>query len=582
MNENRNIPSGGTDSTRKVPTGRNTTSRPAPSTRQVPAAKRSAPASSGDTGAQQAPSVRSVPSANTGAARQVPAVRNMPDPSGDAGVTRQVPVARTAPATSKDARTARQIPVARASSAPSGDAGATRQIPVARTAPATPNDAGATRQIPISNTSASAEDSTSNGSNGDVAATRPISTADIASEGNAAAASVSSSSTTSAKKIVSETDTSSESKKKKSRDGSSVASIIKAVIYIVAVLVVSIGASIAIILVGNDMYAFVKSDTPVEIVVPENADINDIADLLSANGIINYPSLFKWYAADHNDDGKFVAGTYTVSPATDYEDLLAMFKEQIPEGTTWVTIPEGFTTDEIIDLMVSKGIGTKEGYIDAINNYPYDYWFVQELDAKNWKSTGRIYRLDGYLFPDTYEFYNRSSEKTVIGRLLARFNMIYGEKYKEDAEKTGLTTDELIIVASMIEKEAGDASDYYLVSSVFHNRLKNPNYPALESDATVLYAIHHDKGERPNTVTPEDLELDTPYNTYKYHGLPPGPIANPSASAINAALAPENTGYYFFVSYGRETYFSSTKEEHDYYIAMIKDMMAAANNNNQG
>lgn len=359
--------------------------------------------------------------------------------------------------------------------------------------------------------------------------------------------------------------------------GNTIVSIIKAVVYIVSVLVVSIGTSLFIILVGNDVYAFVKSEDVVEVTVPEGADIDDIASILSDSGIIKYPKIFKWYAGHNNDDGKFIAGKYSVASNLDYEDLLASFKEQIDEGTTWVTIPEGYTTDEIIALMVENGIGTKEGYIDAINNYPFDYWFVHEIDGTDWQSSGRFYRLDGYLFPDTYEFYNKSSERAVIEKLLARFSVIYGKKYREAAETMGMTTDEIVTIASMIEKEAGKAADYHLVSSVFHNRLKSEWYPKLESDATALYAIHHDTGERPTDVTGEHMEYETPYNTYLYDGLPPGPIANPSASSLNAALTPEETGYYYFVSYGVETYFSRTKEEHDGYIAMIKQMIAAAN-----
>ena len=122
----------------------------------------------------------------------------------------------------------------------------------------------------------------------------------------------------------------------------------------------------------------------------------------------------------------------------------------------------------------------------------------------------------------------------------------------------------------MIEKEAASPSEFFQVSSVFHNRLNNPwTFPKLESDATVRYIIAHDKGERPKTVTPEDLQYDTLYNTYKYEGLPPGPIANPSASAMLASLSPVTSNYYFFYymsSKGRTVY-SSTKAEHDAYIA---------------
>ncbi len=366
------------------------------------------------------------------------------------------------------------------------------------------------------------------------------------------------------------------------RSGNTIISIVKAVVYIVAVLVVSVTASLFIILVGNDMFAFVKSDDVVTVTVPDDADITDISAVLWENGIIKYPSIFEWYAEHNNDDGKFVAGTYEVACNQDYEDLLAGFKKQVVKGTSWITIPEGFTTDEIIDLFVESGLGTKEGYIDVINNYPYDYWFVHELDESDWKESGRYYRLDGYLFPDTYEFYNDSSEKTVIGKLLARFNVIYGKKYKEATETMGMTADQIVIIASMIEKEAVQASDHHLISSVFHNRLQSPYYPKLESDATALYAIHHDTGERPTDVTGVHMQYNSPYNTYLYDGLPPGPIANPSASTINAALTPETTDYYYFVSYANHTLYGRNNNEHEYNKAEIQKLKNQAAGNTQG
>ena len=368
-----------------------------------------------------------------------------------------------------------------------------------------------------------------------------------------------------------------------SGSGNTIVSIIKAVVYIVSVLVISIAASLFIILVGNDVYAFVKSEDVVEITIPEGADVNDVALILSNNGVIKYPGIFEWYAKHNNDNGEFIAGTYSIACNLDYEDLLSSFKPKEVIGTTWITFPEGFTTDEIIDLLVEKGIGTKEKYIDAINNYPFDYWFVHEIDKTDWKSTGRIYRLDGYLFPDTYEFYNDSSEAAVIAKFLSRFNVIFGKKYREAAETMGMTVDEVVILASMVEKESNNAADIYIISSVFHNRLNNPAYETqgrLESDATVLYSIHHSTGERPTKAPtglgdPNGEYADDKYNTYRIKGLPPGAIANPSASTLSAALNPENTSYYYFVFDGIENHFSSTKYEHDLIISQISGRAAS-------
>ena len=368
-----------------------------------------------------------------------------------------------------------------------------------------------------------------------------------------------------------------EEPKDESEGGNTIISIIKAITYIVAVVVVSVFLSIFIILVGNDIYAFVKDDVLVEVTVPEYATLDDMADLLYEKGIIKYPNVFKLYANIKDDDGQFIAGTYSeLSPMMNYDELLLAFKPKKPTGISRITIPEGYTTDEIIDLFVSKGIGTREGYVDVINNYDFDYWFIDELEASG-ISKDRFYRLDGYLFPDTYEFYNASTEAVVIGKLLKRFDQVFQESFVTKAQSLGYTVDEILILASMVEKEGGTQADFFDISSVFHNRLKKKaSFPCLQSDATVVYAIHHETGERINP-TGEDMEYESPYNTYLHAGLPPGPIANPSASAIRAALYPAETNYYYFVSASAHlTYFSTTKEEHDANIAKIKAGETAA------
>jgi len=292
--------------------------------------------------------------------------------------------------------------------------------------------------------------------------------------------------------------------------------------------------------------------------------------VLYKNDIIRYPTIFKIFAVKEKDDRKFVAGSYTVHGMMSYEDLLDAFKEKPVTGIKKITIPEGYTTDEIIDLFVSEGIGTREGFIDVIENYEFDYWFLEEMNA-NGVSEDRIYRLDGYLFPDTYEFYLNSSEATVVNKLLKRFSQIFTKEYREQSAAFGYTVDEVITLASIIEKEASSPSEFFIISSIFHNRLNNPwTFPKLESDATIVYQMQHESGERPQ-LTGKDLEVDLAYNTYTNDGLPPGPIANPSASAMLAALSPVTTNYYFFYHYRGMIYTSETKAEHDAIVAQFRD-----------
>ena len=356
---------------------------------------------------------------------------------------------------------------------------------------------------------------------------------------------------------------------KEGSEGRHVSNIVKVIAYVTFVLVASALASVFIIMGANDVYAFVKSDEPVEVVIPEDATLNDVTSILAENRIIKYPGLFKMYARIKKDPCDFRPGTYTISASLGYKELLSSFKPKTLSGVSWVTIPEGYTTDEIIDLLTERGIGTREKYIDVINNYDFDYWFIDEL-GDDWASTGRFYRLDGYLFPDSYEFYNASSEVTVINRMLYRFSKIYTKEYRLGAEAIGMTNDDVIKLASIIEKEAGAPSDFSIVSSVFHNRMNAPwDFPYFESDATIVYAIQHATGRRPR-LTGDDLNYDSPYNSYTHAGFPPGPICSPSNSAILAALNPVDSGYYFFVSSGNRTYFSVTRAEHDAKVAEIR------------
>ena len=325
-----------------------------------------------------------------------------------------------------------------------------------------------------------------------------------------------------------------------------IATLSKALIYIASVLLVSFICAYFIIVISNDVFAFVKSDEQVEVVIPEYATLDQIADELYNKQVIKYPKIFVLYTMIRSKDpGKYIAGTYTVSPTQNFDELLSTFVEKKSRSLTEVsvTIPEGYTVDDIIDLFVNeKGIGTREGFIDAIQNGEYDYWFVNELTNTN---PNRKYRLEGYLYPDTYYVYKESEETSIINKMLANFHSKFSIEYKQECEKSGMTVDEVINFASLIQMEAKYTTDYSMVSSVFHNRLNSSYYDRkLESCATIQYILP----ERKERITNDDTLIDNPYNTYRYPGLPPGPISNPTLKAIRAALYPEQSNYYFFVN----------------------------------
>ncbi len=355
---------------------------------------------------------------------------------------------------------------------------------------------------------------------------------------------------------------------------SSIHSVLKTVVFIIFITMLGCFLAYYAITRINDLYAFVKPSDEVEITIPENATVGEITDILYDAGIIEYPSFFKLYAEIKNASEvyEFVAGTYVLSPMMNYDEIFIKLEGTLERTIKRITIPEGYSVDEIIDLFVSEGLGTREGFVNTIQNYDFEYDFIDELNTLDLSK--RKYRLEGYLYPDTYEFYTEKSEAYYIYKLLDRFEEMYNDEFKKRADDLGYSMNQIITIASMIEKEAKFHADFEFVSEVFHNRLKNPSsYPKLESDATVLYAYEMVNGEKLTEVLPEHLTVESPYNTYLVSGLPEGPISNPGFEAILAALYPEVKGYYYFVSsLDGTTLFGETYSEHQKNIKAVKEL----------
>ncbi len=354
-------------------------------------------------------------------------------------------------------------------------------------------------------------------------------------------------------------------KGKKKTSGSVFGSLLKALLYIFAVLGISFIISVTVISVANDVFAFVKNDDTAIITVDENTTLSSLSAELKQQGIIKYPRIFEFYSKLRKKSEEYNVGTYTVSANTGYDKLIATFnstdttREQVS-----VTISEGKTVDEIIELLLSYGIGTKQGFVEAINNYDFDYWFVDEL--KENLPEGRKYRLEGYLYPDTYYFFTDSDEVTVINKLLTNFNKKFSAEYRNRCEELGYSVDQMITLASIIQKEAVFPKEFATISSVFHNRLAHPEESngRFDSDATIQYILK----ERKETLNAEDIAIDNPYNTRKYPGFPPGAISNPGLDAISAALYPESTNYYYFLALSDgTTLFARTYSEHSANVA---------------
>ena len=283
--------------------------------------------------------------------------------------------------------------------------------------------------------------------------------------------------------------------------------------------------------------------------------IKELAGALNDSDIIEHPLLFSAYVT-LSDPPPLCNGTVTVNASMDYRALLRAFTSPPPPKVVTVSFPEGSTTDQIIDILIKQGIGTREGFMETINSYPFEYDFIESLNEK--ASGDRKYRLDGYLYPDTYDFYTGRSEAYYIYKMLDRFCQVAAEIGVD------LIDDDTLIIASMIQSSTESVAQFEYMSAVFHNRLKNPgDYPYLQCPATSAYAMGI-YGVTPGIPGEEIKNADTPYNTFKNKGLPPGAVCNPSKYAMIAALYPANCNYkYFYTDQKGEAVFTSTLKQHE-------------------
>ena len=343
-----------------------------------------------------------------------------------------------------------------------------------------------------------------------------------------------------------------------------------------ALLVIAVSAVLATVgwTWANDLLALNKDYTSIIITIPpesiteetvtteegetytvSRANIEEITDQLEKEGLITYKFLFRLYAWFSDAGEKIVAGTYELDTDMDYRALVVnMGRSSATRQTIDITIPEGYTVDQIFQLLDDKDVSTVEELKEMAANWPYKWTFLQELPLGDYR------RLEGYLFPDTYTFYLGEDPKYVINKMLLRFDEQMSPYYSLFTEESEYTLHDIVIMASMIEKET-DGSDYRTISSVLYNRLTNESAETagfLQIDATLVYI---NGGRTPTTA---DKAIDSPYNTYMHKGLPAGPISNPGMASLYAALDPESTKYYFY-ALNPETglhEFSRTYEEH--------------------
>ena len=310
-------------------------------------------------------------------------------------------------------------------------------------------------------------------------------------------------------------------------------------LYIVMVCAVSIVLAAVGWSLANDMLALNKDKVTATIVVDDENDFGSVVDQLKDNDIIKYKGLFRLFSALSGGSDKIAQGSYLVDTDMDYRAILnSLGSGSSSRVEVSVTIQEGLTVRQIFELLEKEGVSTVEKLNDMAANHDYAFSFLEDIPL------GDPNRLEGYLFPDTYNFYMGEDPKYVINKMLVKFDSKVDDIMRQKIADKGYTLQELLTVASMIEKET-EGTDRTTIASVIYNRLNNPGAGTtghLNIDATIQYVLP--EGE---IVSEEDYyTVESPYNTYLNKGLPPGPIANPGLESIMAALNPESTNYYYY------------------------------------
>ncbi|MBP3493305.1 MAG: endolytic transglycosylase MltG [Oscillospiraceae bacterium] len=330
------------------------------------------------------------------------------------------------------------------------------------------------------------------------------------------------------------------SKKKRSRG-------VNALIYVAGVILSScLLAGIGWLMV-NDVCALNKEPLEVTLRVEKGDTVGDVATKLKNEGLIESKFLFKIFAGIFDAKDIIAPGTYELDTTMDFHCLINSMQETmsiVPPGVVQVTIPEGYTVKQTIALLAENGVCAEDKLLEVAKNYVFaEYDFVDNTNL------GDVSRLEGYLAPDTYEFFEDEAPERALSRLLDNFSVWMTADMRQDILNSPYNLHEIVVMASLIEKEAiGDDEERKNIASVLYNRMEHPEMETgglLQLDSTIYYILRNNGRDDSEFST----SIDSPYNTYLYQGLPAGAICNPSRSALMAAVYPNDTDYYYF-AYG--------------------------------
>lgn len=323
-----------------------------------------------------------------------------------------------------------------------------------------------------------------------------------------------------------------------------------------------IGVSIVLACLGwiaaGDVLALNKEYKEVTVSVTAEDSFGDVVNTLKKDGLIEFKGLFKLFANVTGGKDKVTIGTYSLNTDMDYRALLSgMSINSTTKAEISVTIPEGYSLEQIFQLLEDAGVASVRDLEQEAAQHDYAFSFLQDIPL------GEAGRLEGFLYPDTYQFNTPHRALYAINKMLVNFDQHYTDDLRRQVADSGYSVQEILTIASLIERET-DGTDRARIASVIYNRLNNTRASTagyLQIDATLRYI---NGGSVP---TEADKNIDSPYNTYKYKGLPPGPICNPGLESIKAALSPEKTDYYYY-ALGDDNvhHFFKTYEEHQQFL----------------
>lgn len=338
-------------------------------------------------------------------------------------------------------------------------------------------------------------------------------------------------------------------------------------VWISMILLVSIALTRYLMVGVDDLLAVSRASGSAQVELEENCSVGDVADALKEQGVIKNSFFFTMYCLVTGADDGFGQGSFTLDTNLDYEAIINYLQTTgNRQDVVTITFPEGLSLLEVAQKLEENEVCTVEEVLEAANSGEYDnYDFINAIDNEK----DRYYKLEGYLFPDTYDFYKGEDPKIALGKMINNCQNRFSKETRDEIQEQGYTIDEVLTLASIVQAEATDEKDMRMVAGILINRLEDGasrDIYRLECDSTTYYPY------RSKSQVPEE-ERDTfksTYDTYTIEGLPPGPICNPGMDAIQAVLEPssESAGmYYFCHDADGNAYYASTWSQHEANLA---------------